>query len=138
MQYDFEWDLKKARANRTRHRVSFEEATTVFRDPLLAVNHTFPQRIADRVPVRKISSRKATTRERRRYRETQMRKEYDCSNGVRGKLYHPSAKLNLPVYLDKEVLSFVLKIAEKRKTDLSSIVRRGEPLGAHPNLDMPS
>jgi hypothetical protein len=51
-----------------------------------------------------------------------MRKEYDFSKGVRGKFYQPNAKLNLPVYLDKEVLSFVLGIAEKRKTDLSSIV----------------
>ena len=97
MQYDFEWDLRKARANRTRHRVSFEEATTVFSDPrmvtlydglhstnedrwitlglsaagrLLVVNHTFPQRVTDRVPVRIISSRKATTREKRQYQET--------------------------------------------------------------------
>jgi len=51
-----------------------------------------------------------------------MRKEYDFSKGVRGKFYQANAKLNLPVYLDKEVLSFVLRIAEKRKTDLSSIV----------------
>ncbi len=97
MQYDFEWDLKKARANRTKHGVSFEEATTVFQDPrmvtlfdgthsayedrwvtvglsvagrLLVVNHTFPQRPADHVPVRIISTRKATVRERRQYRET--------------------------------------------------------------------
>jgi len=97
VQYDFEWDLKKARANRSRHRVSFEEATTIFRDPqmvtlfdgshstyedrwitlglsaagrLLVVNHTFPQRASDRVPVRIISSRKATARERRQYQET--------------------------------------------------------------------
>ncbi len=51
-----------------------------------------------------------------------MRKEYNFSKGVRGKFYRPNAKLNLPVYLDKEVLSFVLKIAERRKADLSSIV----------------
>ena len=51
-----------------------------------------------------------------------MRKEYDFSKGVRGKFFQPNAILNLPVYLDKEVLSFVLRIAEKRKTDLSSIV----------------
>jgi uncharacterized DUF497 family protein len=37
---------------------------------LLVVNHTFPQRITDRVPVRIISSRKATTREKRQYQET--------------------------------------------------------------------
>jgi uncharacterized DUF497 family protein len=30
----FEWDAKKARANRRRHRVDFSEATTVFSDPL--------------------------------------------------------------------------------------------------------
>jgi len=33
MQYDFEWDLRKARVNRTRHEVTFEEAATVFQDP---------------------------------------------------------------------------------------------------------
>ncbi len=32
----FEWDLRKARLNRARHRVSFAEATTAFRDPLSA------------------------------------------------------------------------------------------------------
>lgn len=51
-----------------------------------------------------------------------MRKEYDFSKGVRGKFFQQNAKLNMPVYLDKEVLSFVLRIAERRKTDLSSIV----------------
>ena len=51
-----------------------------------------------------------------------MRKEYDFSKGVRGKFYQPNARLDLPVYLDKEVLSFVLWIAEKRETELSSIV----------------
>ncbi len=51
-----------------------------------------------------------------------MRKEYDFSKGVRGKFFRPGTKFNLPVYLDTEVLSFVLKIAQKRKTDLSSIV----------------
>jgi len=31
---NFEWDSKKARLNRRKHKVSFEEATTVFGDPL--------------------------------------------------------------------------------------------------------
>ena len=31
----FEWDEKKADRNRKSHRVSFEEAKTVFNDPLL-------------------------------------------------------------------------------------------------------
>jgi hypothetical protein len=30
----FEWDARKARLNFAKHGVSFEEATTVFRDPL--------------------------------------------------------------------------------------------------------
>lgn len=35
----FEWDSKKATENLAKHRVSFEEAVTVFYDPLAA---TFP------------------------------------------------------------------------------------------------
>jgi len=31
---EFEWDLKKAAANLRRHKISFEEAATVFADPL--------------------------------------------------------------------------------------------------------
>jgi uncharacterized protein len=30
----FEWDLKKAADNLQKHRISFEEAMTVFNDPL--------------------------------------------------------------------------------------------------------
>jgi len=30
----FEWDPRKAKLNLSKHRVSFEEATTAFRDPL--------------------------------------------------------------------------------------------------------
>jgi len=37
---------------------------------LLIVNHTYPEKTSERVPVRIISSRKATTRERRQYQET--------------------------------------------------------------------
>lgn len=32
----FEWDAEKERANRKKHGVSFQEATTVFGDPLAA------------------------------------------------------------------------------------------------------
>jgi hypothetical protein len=53
-----------------------------------------------------------------------MRKEYDFSRGERGKFYRPNAKLNLPVYLDEEVLAFVQRIAKRRKTDLSSVVNQ--------------
>ncbi len=52
-----------------------------------------------------------------------MRREYDFSKGERGKFYR-NAKLNLPVYLDEEVLAFVQRIARRRKTDLSSVVNQ--------------
>lgn len=53
-----------------------------------------------------------------------MRKEYDFSHGERGKFFNKGAKLNLPVYLDDEILSFVQSIAKKRKTDVTSIVNQ--------------
>ena len=34
MQYNFEWDPKKAKANAIKHCVSFEQATEVFWDAL--------------------------------------------------------------------------------------------------------
>ena len=38
----YEWDAKKAKGNRRKHRISFEDAATVFLDPLAL---TFPTRI---------------------------------------------------------------------------------------------
>jgi hypothetical protein len=51
-----------------------------------------------------------------------MRKEYDFSKGVRGKFFRQDAEFNLPVYLDAENLSFVTKIAERKKADISEVV----------------
>ena len=51
-----------------------------------------------------------------------MRKEYDFSKGERGKFYRPDMKLNIPIYLDEEVLAFVEKIASKKGLDRSSVV----------------
>ena len=34
---EFEWDAKKAVTNLTEHQVSFEEALTVFADPLASI-----------------------------------------------------------------------------------------------------
>lgn len=53
-----------------------------------------------------------------------MRKEYDFSKGERGKFFNKDVKLNLPVYLDEEIFSFVQRIAKKRKTNVSSIVNQ--------------
>jgi hypothetical protein len=53
-----------------------------------------------------------------------MKKEYDSSKGVRGKFYRPNAKFNVPVYLDGKVQQFVERIAEQKRTDVSSVVNR--------------
>jgi uncharacterized DUF497 family protein len=88
---NFEWDPGKARLNRRKHRVSFQEAATVFGDPL-AMTYSDPdhsmseQRFitvgmssagrvlivahADRSEtVRVISARKTTKREQKQYEE---------------------------------------------------------------------
>lgn len=51
-----------------------------------------------------------------------MRKEYDFSKNERGKFYRPDMKLNIPIYLDEEVSTFVEKIASKEGIDRSSVV----------------
>ena len=33
MNYNFEWDPEKAKNNLSKHKISFERATTIFRDP---------------------------------------------------------------------------------------------------------
>ena len=51
-----------------------------------------------------------------------MKKEYGFPQGARGKFYRQDAEMNIPVYLDAENLSFVEKVAAKKKKDLSTIV----------------
>ncbi len=90
----FEWDSNKASSNLKKHRVSFEEAKTVFNDPLLLtyrdddhfeqeertlsiglstryrlllVVHTEHKLHNDTMRIRIISSRKATAAERKHY-----------------------------------------------------------------------
>ncbi len=94
MDYNFEWDPKKARANRDKHAVAFEEAATVFLDPksatiydpehsqteerwitlgistsgrLLVVCHTFHDEPGKTAAIRIYSARKATRHETRIY-----------------------------------------------------------------------
>jgi uncharacterized protein len=88
----FEWDPVKAKQNRRKHRVSFQEAATVFGDPLALTypdpdHSTSEQRFitvgmssacrilivahADRHEnIRIISARRTTPRERKHYEET--------------------------------------------------------------------
>lgn len=94
--YHFEWDPKKALSNRENHSVSFEEAATIFLDPmaitiydpdhseederwitmgvsrngrLLIVCHTFHKENTNSATIRIISSRKANKKETKEYGE---------------------------------------------------------------------
>jgi uncharacterized DUF497 family protein len=96
MRIEFDWDPEKAASNAGKHGVAFEEAMTVFRDPLarsildpdqpageerwitvgeastgnlLVVVHTWVDTDADRGAVRIISARRPTRNEARQYRE---------------------------------------------------------------------
>ncbi len=89
MSVRFEWDKNKAAANLKKHRVSFDEARTVFNDPLarifddeehsrdeqreIIIGHSVTQRLLlicfseRREVIRIISARPATRREQRDY-----------------------------------------------------------------------
>ncbi len=96
MRYDFDWDPRKAKANARKHQVSFERASTIFRDPhllsipdeehseseerwitigsddsgiLLVLVHTFETVLAPSARIRIISARKATKKETKHYEE---------------------------------------------------------------------
>ena len=92
----FEWDERKNRSNRAKHKVSFETAELVFHDPfalsiqdrtaqgeqrwqtiglvggvvVLLVAHTYNVENGDEV-IRIVSARKATPRERMLYEQAQ-------------------------------------------------------------------
>lgn len=95
-QYNFEWDAEKARINRAKHDVSFEEAATVFCDPrmltiyddehseheerwitvgssatgrVLVVCHTFREEPKESAVIRIYSARRVTRHERQQYEE---------------------------------------------------------------------
>ncbi len=53
-----------------------------------------------------------------------MEKEYDFSNGVRGKFYHKDAEFQLPIYLEPEIENFFKNLAQKQKTNLNDIVNK--------------
>lgn len=91
MPLQFEWDARKAKANKVKHGVSFEEAVTVFSDPLAQIfddpEHSESERreiiighsdhrnlllvsfVDTDATVRLISARKATRTERENYEE---------------------------------------------------------------------
>ena len=96
--FEFEWDPAKAASNFRKHKIRFELAVTIFRDPLmqsildeehgkfeerwitlgrardgrlLVVCHTEVHIDRDKTSIRLISARQATRNERRQYESTQ-------------------------------------------------------------------
>ena len=95
MQYNFDWDPEKASNNKRKHKISFELAATIFKDPrafslfdkehsdpveerwitlglsangsLLVVVHTYNEINDDVARIRIISARKVTKREKLQY-----------------------------------------------------------------------
>lgn len=53
-----------------------------------------------------------------------MKKEYDFTNGVRGKFFNKDATFEIPVYLEPQNEIFIRKIAEEKKMTLSEIVNQ--------------
>jgi len=96
MNYNFEWDINKAKSNLNKHQISFESATSVFRDAnalsisdeehsedeerwltlgmdkvtrVLFVVHTYISIDDNNCNIRIISARKATKKEQKIYYE---------------------------------------------------------------------
>lgn len=51
-----------------------------------------------------------------------MRDEYDFSKGERGKFFKPNARINLPVYLDADVLDYFTAKAQAKGIELNVMV----------------
>lgn len=51
-----------------------------------------------------------------------MREEYDFSKGERGKFFKPNAKMNLPVYLEADVLDYFTAKAQAKGVELNVMV----------------
>ena len=96
MEVVFEWDANKARMNFEKHKISFDAARTIFSDPflvtfpddfhseteerlisiglsvrshILLVVHTERDELEEKIVIRIVSCRKATTAERKIYEE---------------------------------------------------------------------
>lgn len=53
-----------------------------------------------------------------------MKREYDFSEGIRGKFYRKDVRLRLPVYLDEDVSKFVQEFARRKKIDPQTVVNK--------------
>jgi hypothetical protein len=128
----FTWDEHKSKLNIRKHGIDFHDAAYFFSDPfalsipddehseteacwlllgkslnelMLLVVHTF--RYDD--VIRIISARKATVTETATYYEEadKMKEEYDFSNAEQVKFYVPVEDIQLPIYLDKDIIQYL-------------------------------
>lgn len=94
MNYNFEWDINKARNNLSKHKISFERAASIFNDPMalsifeeehsslekrwitigvdsngiiIVVCHTYSDKEKNDIFIRIFSARKATRKEKKQY-----------------------------------------------------------------------
>ena len=51
-----------------------------------------------------------------------MKQEYDFSKGEHGKFFRENARLNLPVYLDEEVQTYLQERAKAKGTEVVQLV----------------
>ena len=51
-----------------------------------------------------------------------MKKEYDFSQGERGKFYRPDAELYLPIYLEPDMMEALSKYSQEKGVEISTIV----------------
>ena len=51
-----------------------------------------------------------------------MKPEYNFAKAERGKFHHPGATLQIPVYLEPDVLAFLAAKAEKKGVEIDRIV----------------
>jgi len=48
-----------------------------------------------------------------------MKKEYDFTHAEQGKFYRPLSKLDIPIYLDKEILEYFMKSKKTKDKNFS-------------------
>jgi uncharacterized DUF497 family protein len=147
----FEWDSEKDKTNRQKHKVTFLEACYIFADKYMLTFYdeehsddedrwiTIGQSVNSKILVvihniEKLKVKNPSGLFQRGRQQSMkrnsiskgevdiMKKEYDFSKAEQGKFYRPLEKLEIPVYLDKEVKDFFSKTASKKKIRLDKIV----------------
>lgn len=148
MHIEFEWNPQTASINLSKHGIGFEEAMTVFSDPLvlsrleeyhgeaeerwvtigyssggkfLVVVHTHLELDYERCHSTDIGPPGNQTRAST-VRGRPMKEEYDFSKAERGKFYRNGIVLVPPVHLEPEILSYLSPLAEARGVSLSALV----------------